>query len=65
MYTISRISFVPSRQIEVKLCKTISADIKLIFPHSVQLVNVLVIFNNELKSRGGRRQRPAVAALQS
>ncbi|KAK3932945.1 Glutamate--tRNA ligase 1 [Frankliniella fusca] len=42
-----------AQQIELKLIKPFSAGIKLLFTHSVQLVNVLITLYDDLKSRGG------------
>ncbi|KAK3920389.1 V-type ATP synthase alpha chain 3 [Frankliniella fusca] len=59
MYTISRILLT---RIEVKLTKPFSAGKKVLFTHSVRLVNVSITLYNDLKSRGGslssRPRRP-------
>ncbi|KAK3925471.1 Translation initiation factor IF-2 [Frankliniella fusca] len=51
-----------ANQIEVKLTKPFSADKKVLFTHSVRLVNVSTTLYDDLKSRGGslssRPRRP-------
>ncbi|KAK3920102.1 putative molybdenum cofactor guanylyltransferase [Frankliniella fusca] len=42
-----------AQQIEVKLTTPFSAGIKLLFTHSVRLVNVSITLYDDLKSRGG------------
>ncbi|KAK3910219.1 Branched-chain-amino-acid aminotransferase, mitochondrial [Frankliniella fusca] len=51
-----------AHQIEVKLTQPFSAGIKLLFTHSVRLVNVSITLFDDFKSRGGsqspRLRRP-------
>ncbi|KAK3916158.1 Glycosyltransferase SunS, partial [Frankliniella fusca] len=52
-----------AHQIEVKLTKPFSAGKKVLFTHSVRLVNVSITLYNDLKSRGGSLSSLAEAAM--